>query len=191
MTPTGGSNGVDPGLATGPCSKYCAGFGPQCAERLVGQDCNAACVGEVNGFGKKCQTLGIKALNCLSPFFKPGGGDCTQTVNQAMVKCGAIVNNFHSCKDPDAKPAPQPEPDPEPPILTPATCPRLSSSATPIDCFEGLSCPNGVYNVSCTQISGAPPVMSCSCTMPSGTVVYRVLDGSSMEACDTMASLCY
>ena len=113
---------------------------------------------------------------------------CAVLASTLLAACG---KGDKKKKPPDAKPAPQPEPDPEPPILSPGACPRLSSSATPIDCFEGLSCPNGVYNVSCTQISGAPPVMSCSCTMPNGAIVYRVLDGSSMQVCDTMASLCY
>jgi hypothetical protein len=188
--PIGGKNAVDPSLATVPCSKYCTGFAPLCPERLNGQECNSACAQEVNGFGKKCQGLGIKALNCLAPFFKAPANTCKLTVDQALVKCGSVVNKFQTCKDPDG--VSEPDPTPDPPIVTPLNCPTMSSSGSDAQCFASHACPDGLYNVNCVRLDNGPtPSMSCSCLLPNGTSTYRVVPGTSIDACATMATLCY
>ncbi len=97
-SPSAGKGGLDPQAPVKPCASYCGGFAPLCPERLNGQECNAACTSEVNGFGKSCQARGIQALNCLAPFFQPNSGACSDVVRRSMQKCGEIVDQFQRCK---------------------------------------------------------------------------------------------
>ena len=78
-------------VAVTPCQQYCPGYSTQCGKLLKGQDCLSTCQGELNGYGPKCQGLGIGALNCLTPFFSARGGPCDPAVNRALTACGDPV----------------------------------------------------------------------------------------------------
>lgn len=186
---SGGKAAFDVKAATAPCAKYCEGFAPLCPARLDGQDCNEACLREVNGFGKQCQAYGIKALNCLSPFFKQPKSFCEDIVAKAMLKCGTIVDRFQTCKDGDDAPEPQPQPDPDPvPNAEPSSCPSMGS-ADSVGCFDVYSCQSGTYLVSCSNVQGDSTRQNCTCEGPN-TTSGQVLLASPFEACKRMVASC-
>jgi hypothetical protein len=161
-TPVGGPvNGVDTSLAVTPCQQYCPGYSTQCKQRLEGQDCLSTCQGELNGFGPSCQTLGIAALNCLTPFFSARGGDCNSAVNHALAKCGTIVASFDSCKkhfDGSTPPARSREAF--------AGCERAGGGDS-TGCNESFSCGNDNYVTFCSLPTGSM-LFECGCLNATG-----------------------
>ncbi|HKY41138.1 MAG TPA: hypothetical protein VJN18_34630 [Polyangiaceae bacterium] len=96
--------------ATPVCEKYCNAYGPKCSARLEGRDCMAACIQEMTAFGSKCQTLGMNALKCLTPFFQNPAEHCDVAVSNALIKCESQVEGFDDCKDIPDEPQPNPQP---------------------------------------------------------------------------------
>lgn len=162
-SPSGGSSGLNPGAAVAPCNSYCPGYATQCAERLNGQNCEAACQAEINGFGVRCQQLGIQALGCLKPFFTVGGRNCDAAVNNALQTCGKIVADFQTCKGVTT---------PTPTMPTMPTTPKdvtqcgSSGSASPNSCQTTYVCPSGKFQVAC-MISG-DGTATCGCLSANG-----------------------
>jgi len=105
VTGAGAVGGAPASAVVSACSNYCPRYGTQCINRLGGQDCMRACEDEMTGFGQKCQTLGLKALACLAPFFTVNGVNCDAAVKNALAKCTKEVTAFNDCKN---KPAPPP-----------------------------------------------------------------------------------
>lgn len=172
-TPVGGSaSGVDTTLAIAPCQQYCPGYGTQCKKRLEGKDCLATCQGELNGYGPSCQTLGINALRCLTPFFSASGGDCNAAVNRALTQCGMIVAAFDSCKKGISGTA-----APSKPSNPVASCLRTRGGDNR-NCSDFFTCNEGSYFTFCAPASGSM-LLDCSCVRPSGqaTSGFLVPDG--------------
>lgn len=195
---TGGTSstpsGLDPSLAVAPCAKYCPGYGTECSARLNGQDCMAACQAEMNGFGKTCQGLGIKTLNCLTPFFTPNGHNCDQAVQRGLSKCGKLANQFGACKKqasgtPSSPPAPSPTPTPAP-TPDPTSCPN-TGQVDPTFCTATYSCADGSYVITC-KTDPSSQQHTCSCSTPTGVYSLPVdpgaLDGNP---CPTGAAICF
>jgi hypothetical protein len=152
---------VDPSLTLAQCRQYCPGYGTQCAKRLDGKDCLETCQGELNGFGPKCQALGLATLQCLTPFFSARGGDCNAAVNRALTKCGPNVTAFDACKKAASGQA-------MPSKV--AACQRLpSSAASDGSCTDIYLCGDGPFVTSC-QPSQTANFLDCNCTTPSGFV---------------------
>lgn len=128
----------------------------------MGQDCLAACQAEVNSFGPRCQTLGINALKCLTPFFTPNGGNCDAAVNTALTKCGKVVSDFQDCKESQTPTMPS---MPTMPGLNVTNCPSMNFTDSLL-CIDQYSCNAGVYMVLCTFSSGTA---DCSCSRPDGS----------------------
>lgn len=183
-TSMGGTSGVNESLSIAPCNAYCPGYGTQCAQRLMGQDCMTACQSEVNSFGPRCQALGISALKCLTPFFTPNGFNCDATVNAALTKCGKVVNDFQTCKGPQKPNMPMPSMPSTPSV---ASCPGMGV-ADSLSCVQLFACGAGVYTVICGFQPGNM-IANCSCTRPNGSAesIDVANDGN---ACMGAASLC-
>ncbi len=178
-TPSGGASGVNPGLALTPCQQYCPAYGTQCKKRLDGKDCLATCQGELNSYGPKCQSMGIEALRCLTPFFTPNGKDCNGAVNKALSQCGSIVTAFDDCKENFSSPS-----LPVPQVLS---CPRTGDGGFMRDCSSVYQCSNGPYVVFCAT---APNMqLNCSCLPPSGNPSSATLAASN-DPCLDAARLC-
>lgn len=177
-----GGAGLDPGLARGPCSAYCPGYGSQCVQRLMGQDCMAACQAEVNSFGPRCQTLGIAALRCLTPFFTPNGFGCDDAVNRALTQCGKIVADFQTCKGVD------PTPSPTMPLTNVTSCPGMGTTG-PTRCMQVYACAQGLYEIDCTFPVGTGAA-SCSCSMPSGATTGTSFPNDGMACARAAIELC-
>lgn len=179
-TPSGGaSTGVNPGLALTPCQQYCPAYGTQCKKRLDGKDCMATCQGELNSYGPSCQSMGIEALRCLTPFFTPNGNDCNGAVNKALSLCGPIVTAFDECKENVSSPSR--------PAQEVFSCPRSGDGGRINDCTSVYQCSNGPYIVFC---STAPNMLlNCSCVPPNGSLSSATLAISS-DPCFDAAKLC-
>jgi hypothetical protein len=179
----GGTTSTPMSEAVTACKAYCPGYGTQCAERLMGQDCFAACLNEVTGSGMRCQKLGIAALNCLQPFFTPGGFDCDSAVNRALSKCGKTVNNFEKCKG-----VPTPTPTMPVPPANVTDCPSMGTGSQNY-CQMSYACNNGTYNVYCnTDLQTR--VASCGCVRPDGAATGTSFM-STLDVCEIAAqALC-
>ena len=182
-TPVGGpANGVDTTLALTPCQQYCPGYGSQCKKRLEGQDCLTTCQGELNGFGTSCQTLGINALRCLTPFFSANGGDCNAAVNRALAQCGMIVSAFDSCKKTVAG-----SPTTTKPGNNFSSCKR-SGGGDQTSCKESFYCGDGDYVTFC-QFSASSMLLDCGCVNPRGQMATGFLPPAG-DICLDATALC-
>lgn len=178
VAPSGGKGGssskpkpgaVDPSLAVVPCENYCPGFGTQCAYLVMGPDCMSACQGEANGFGPKCQALAIQSLECLTPFFTPGGSNCDAAVKKGLAKCGKIVDRFEKCKaDVSGTPTPNPIPTPNPTGFDLAACAPVGALEQDPQCKQQWACPDGDYVVYCMNDASQPGTSQCGCATPVG-----------------------
>jgi hypothetical protein len=184
---------VDPKRSAAACESYCKGFRVKCAAELSGRDCNATCAEEVNGNGKQCQSLGIKALECLAPFFSSSSRACQEAQNDGAAACSAELTQFAPCAvqtngpmpNPNPNPNPQPNPSPGRPGLV-SGCDAAVSS-TPDACIRFYSCQDGPYLVECvSQLDGN---FSCSCSFPSG-VTQGAIYGPVADPCLTAATDC-
>jgi hypothetical protein len=170
---------VDPSLAIVPCQNYCPGFGTQCAQLVMGPDCLSACNGETNGFGARCQALAIQSLNCLAPFFTPGGNPnaCTAAVQRALTKCGKAVDAFEKCKAEVSGepmigapiPTPTPMPMPTPAGFDLAQCAPGSPLTQDSACKQDWSCPDGEYITFCSP--GQNNLSDCGCYKANGEMI--------------------
>jgi hypothetical protein len=138
--------------STDRCAQYCNGYAKTCANELKG-DCQGLCQAEIDGFGAKCQVLGISALECLTPFFQPGNGSCDAATKRGLAQCGRAVANFTTCKP--SAPTPTPMPD----FMDPATCPSRGG-VSPGACKMEFGCLQGIYQTSCSL---APDGASAHC----------------------------
>lgn len=167
---SGGAGGFNPSLATAPCRAYCPGYGTQCAASLKGNDCLAACEQEINDGGGRCQALGIQTLQCLTPFFTPGGTGCQAAVDRALARCGRLADDFRKCKGAAAPPTMTPT-SPGKTDLT--SCQQLQADESPSSCTDLYLCGAQVFLVQCEQASPNGP-RQCDCSgrtgsLPSGT----------------------
>jgi hypothetical protein len=177
--------GTNPDLSLAPCQQYCPGYGTQCAKRLNGQQCLPTCQSELNGFGPACQTLGVSALRCLTPFFSPQGGDCNAAVNRALGTCGTIVNAFEDCKQ-GVSPTPMTTPTP---IIDVGSCPSIGGGAADGGCHQFFSCGSGTFATLCSPSPMSQPLLDCSCVSPSGAHAAGLMSASP-DACLNAAKLC-
>ncbi|RYZ01545.1 MAG: hypothetical protein EOO73_35090 [Myxococcales bacterium] len=181
---SGGASAVNPTLSLQACSQYCPGYGTQCKQRLMGQDCLTACQAEVNSFGTRCQALGIDALNCLTPSFTPNGANCEGAVNAALTKCGKIVNAFQECKQgrgPTKPSMPMTNVD-----VT--TCGNMGFvDAT--TCLDAYSCSTGFYTVLCSY-SPSSTTATCSCSRPSGDTASATFENDGKACFRAARTLC-
>jgi hypothetical protein len=184
-TSSGAASGLDPGAAQTPCANYCAGFAPLCPARLNGEDCTPLCVREVSSASRQCQTLGIRALECLTPFLKPNSGGCQEVVSRAMLECGEVVDQFQQCADSDDVPVPQPDLRPNP-----SACPSMSG-AVARGCTATFACSGGSHVTNCALLDDADHAFSCSCARPDGITAYHVVIDTPENACLQMAAYCY
>jgi hypothetical protein len=189
---TGGGGAVDPSLASAPCANYCPGYGTECAARLKGSECLPTCLNELNSFGPACQSLGIQALTCLTPFFTPGGNQCDAAVGRALSKCSKIVKQFEACKKKASggtAPSPTtPSPTtPTSPKLDPTSCADGGNAAGPGFCLSTYNCQNGSYIVTC-DISPMTMLASCTCMSPAGNQMITVPDVA--DPCELAAHSC-
>ena len=128
------------------CAQYCSGYAKTCAKALKGQDCLRVCENEIDGFGPKCQVLGINAIKCLAPFFQLGNGSsCDAATNNGLAQCGADLANFKSCET--GTPIPTPTPTP---TVDPTTCPSMTN-VSPNSCEGAFACADGLYRTVCDQ----------------------------------------
>jgi hypothetical protein len=190
----GGSNpnAVDPQRSAPACASYCKGFQAQCAGQLGGRDCLTACADEVNGNGKDCQALGIKALECLAPFFNASvpSQSCEASTSNGMVACSSQLSQFGACRPPGDRPSPMPNPKPNP-----RPDPRAglvdgcaeSVASAPDMCIRFYSCSDGAYLLECvSQLDGR---YSCSCSFPSGVIQGAIYDAGS-DPCSRAGTDC-
>jgi len=182
---TGGA--LDPDLAIAPCAKYCPGYGTQCVARLKGAECLPTCEGELNGFGKTCQTLGIKALTCLTPFFTPGGNNCDAAVGRALAKCKKVVDQFNACKKKASggnNPGTGTAPD-----FDPTLCDATDHYADPSTCLFSYACPSGLYVTSCNTDPNTGNA-NCICIQGDGSQ-HMVKTKGGQDACDRGVEACF
>jgi hypothetical protein len=145
---TQASAGAPSTPTTTQCAAYCSGYAATCAKELKGQDCQLVCQAEIDGYGPKCQKLGLAAIKCLTPFFKGGGGDCDTTTSKGLTQCGNKLADFKNCETGGA-PVPTPTPTPTPtPGFDPATCPNMGG-VSPNSCNAVFACAQGNYETSC------------------------------------------
>lgn len=183
-TGSGATTGVDPSRASVTCQQYCPGYGTQCVKRLKGRECLPTCQGELTTFGPICENLGINALQCLTPFFSPQGGNCDDAVNRALTQCGKIVQAFEDCKK-------QFSSGKSPgglPVGGVASCPRTSGPTPGGNCAEIFDCNNGPYVTSC-NLSPQTMLLDCGCVSPSGNAPTARLPFTS-DPCLAAAALC-
>ena len=185
----GDPNAVDPQRSASACESYCKGFRVKCGAELSGRDCMATCAQEVNSNGKECQSLGIKALECLAPFFSSSSRACQAAQNDGSVACSAELGKFAQCAEPTNVPMPNPNPRPGPSPGRPglvAGCDEAVSS-TRDTCIRFYSCPDGAYLVECvSQLDGN---FSCSCSLPSG-MMQGAIYGPVADPCLTAGTDC-
>lgn len=130
------------------CAQYCSGYAKTCAKDLKGQDCQRVCQAEIDGFGAKCQMLGLAAIKCLTPFFQPGNGSCEAATSRGLAQCGTALANFKTCET--GKPTPTPTPTPTPAPQDPTTCPNMGA-ISPGSCDMSFACADGLYRTTCDQ----------------------------------------
>jgi hypothetical protein len=178
---TGGS-APTPGTTTQQiCTNYCKGYANTCSVELDGRDCVALCAAEVDGFGKSCQRLGLKAVKCLTPSFQKPNLSCGEATSQGLNRCGAGVNRFQECKR-DVAPTPVPT-DP-----TPANCDGFASGDGQ-SCKMGLTCVDGNYTVGCQLLNNG--YYACNCYYPNGATANTQVNANGPEfACGTAAQYC-
>jgi hypothetical protein len=182
-----GPNGVDPQRSASACESYCKGFAVKCAAELSGRDCVTTCAQEVNGNGKECQSTGIKALECLAPFFSSSNRTCQAAQSDGTAACSAELGKFAQCTVPTNGPMPNPNPQPNPGGTGLVRgCDEVLSS-TGDTCIRFYSCMDGPYLVECvSQLDGN---FSCSCSFPSG-VAQGAIYGPVADPCVTAATDC-
>jgi hypothetical protein len=177
------------------CAQYCSGYAKTCALELKGQDCQQVCQAEIDAFGAKCQSLGLSALQCLTPFFRPGIGSCDAATNLGLARCGTELANFKSCETgmplptPTPTPVPNPTPTPMPtPNTDPATCASMGS-ITPNSCDLVFGCAQGTYRASCgTSADGA--YTQCYCFGNDGSFMSQMPVTDYGVACYVAVSQC-
>jgi hypothetical protein len=178
----GDPNAVDPQRSVSACESYCKGFKVKCPAELSGRDCMATCAEEVNSKGKACQSLGIKALECLAPFFSSSSrsATCDDAKNNGSNTCNQELTKFAQCAAPVPMPNPNPQPDPGPGKRGMVNGCDASVSSTPDTCIRFYSCMDGPYLVECvSQLDGN---FSCSCSFPSG-VMQGAIYGPVADPC--------
>lgn len=176
------STGVDPTVAVGICAQYCPGYSSQCKKRLKGQECVPTCQGELNNFGPICQSLGVQALSCLSPFFNRNGGDCDGAVNRALAQCSQIVTQFEDCKKNFATSPSMPVPN------RVASC-QHQEPVTSGNCTQVFNCSDGPYITFCNP-SGQSAALTCTCLAPTGEMVTSRVNSASADPCLEAAAPC-
>jgi hypothetical protein len=185
----GSANAVDPQRSAPACENYCKGFTVKCPAELSGRDCRASCAKEVNGNGKACQSLGIKALECLTPSFSSTSRNatCDDAKNDGATACSRELVEFAQCAKPTNVPMPNPQPDPRPNRLGLVRGCDEALSSTPDTCIRLYSCMDGSYLVECvSQLDGN---FSCSCSFPSG-MMQGAIYGPVADPCRTAATDC-
>jgi len=188
--PTGGtgsgtSSGTDLARATATCEQYCPNYGTQCKKRLKGRECMPTCQGELTNFGPVCEDLGVNALQCLTPFFNPMGGNCDAAVNRALAQCGKIVQAFEDCKDLFSKGTTSSGGSPASFV---ASCPRMSDPGASGNCTEVFACANGQFVTFCSP-STQPGMVDCGCAPPNRTPGMGRIPFTS-DPCLAATSLC-
>jgi hypothetical protein len=123
------------------CAQYCSGYAKTCAQELNGRDCERVCEAEMDGFGAKCQVLGLSAIQCLTPFFRPGSGSCDAATRRGLAGCGSALANFKACETN----TPTPMLDP----ADPSTCPSMGG-ISPASCDVTFACSRRVYRTGCS-----------------------------------------
>jgi hypothetical protein len=145
---------------------------------------------------EKCTASGVKAIKCLTPFFKDPAVSCDAAVGAALTNCSTQVTRFQQCKGVDSPPQPQPQPQPNPqpqpqPNPVPTSCPGMGEIG-PGYCRDVYSCPYGTYSVSCKLWSdnGMPGGASydCTCSMPNGGQGFMVT--APVPPCGLAAQAC-
>jgi hypothetical protein len=127
--------------------------------------------------------LGVQALNCLTPFFSRGGGDCDVAVNRALTQCGIAVNQFEACKKQFTGSGGPP------PSNFVTSCPRSGGPSDGGNCTQIFECNNGPYVTFCNPSAQSPMLLDCSCVTPNGqSLTARI--GASSDACTDAAALC-
>lgn len=184
-TPTAGQPNAPSDSVVKTCKSYCSGYAATCPAQLMGQNCEQACRQEMTGFGERCQGLGLKALKCLTPFFKKDAPSCEIAVSGALTQCGAQVERFQNCKGVN-----QPKPNlPQSP--EPGSCPSVSEGGQN-SCRTIYSCMSGAYTVSCDYSGpGADPngpSYNCVCSGPTGGQGMTL--AAPTAPCATAAQLC-
>jgi hypothetical protein len=173
------------------CESYCAGYAAKCAVRLEGRDCFSTCVQEMTGFGARCEKLGLKALKCLTPYFKQPELSCDVAVNQALNNCAAPVEAFDDCKGIPDEPQPNPQPNPQPqPMPNPTPMPGFcggTATSTGDYCYTAYTCPEGVYSTTCKW--SMMNAYDCTCMYPSGAAQGFSL-GGNYPPCDYASEVC-
>lgn len=198
-TPTGGQGGgmpTQPSAVSKTCQNYCSGYATKCPAELEGQNCQIACEQEMTSFGDRCEKLGLKALKCLTPYFKKDNLFCQDAINAALTQCNGQVQKFQSCK---GVPTPTPQPEPNP---MPNQC-MVGGEGGPGYCKYSYGCPTGNYTVTCGQTGvggtgnipgpGNPapaPWYTCSCYDPSGVVQTFQMPSADPVPCHQAASIC-
>jgi hypothetical protein len=176
------------------CAQYCSGYAKACAKELKGQDCQQVCEAEMDAFGAKCQSLGLSALQCLTPFFEPRGGTCETATNISLALCATELTNFKSCQTgmplptPTPTPVPNPKPTPPTPNADPATCASMGS-ITPNSCDLVFGCAQGTYRASCgTSADGA--FTRCYCFSDDGSFMSEMPVTDYTVACYVAVAQC-
>jgi hypothetical protein len=166
------------------CVDYCSGYERTCSQDLNGRDCFALCSNEVDSFGPVCQSLGVKALVCLTPFLRNSTLGCDEATARGLRECGTAVNRFQDCK---TNVPPQPTPLPPPP--SPGPCEGYSSGDA-FGCKMSLTCTNlGTYSVDCQLMNNG--LYTCNCYTPNGSISNtNVMAGGPEYACSTAAQYC-
>lgn len=169
---------------TDQCAQYCSGYAKTCAKDLKGQDCQQVCQTEIDGFGAKCQVLGITAIKCLTPFFQPGNGSCEAATSRGLAQCGSELADFKSCET--GMPIPIPTPTPTP--TDPTTCPNMGG-ISPSSCDVVFACAQGTYRTSCS-VSPNGIAAHCYCYHDDTGWMGEVPTSDSSVACYLAASHC-
>jgi hypothetical protein len=179
--PTAGTGNTAPaGSIQQVCQDYCKGYAIKCPQELQpGQECLSTCVGEIGNTQGNCQTTGLSALRCLTPYFANPKLVCQEAINSGLTKCGKQVTAFKKCSGEDEPTQPTPQP----------TCMSSIGDLSPISCKMQFFCGDGTYNVGCSsQNSGAS--FECACGTPSGSYIPTSLGGGAPNPCLVAAHNC-
>jgi hypothetical protein len=168
------------------CALYCNGYAKTCASELKGQDCQRVCQAEIDGFGAKCQVLGITAIECLTPFFQPGNGSCETATTRGLALCGDQLADFKSCET--GTPTPNPNPNPTPTPVDRTTCPNMGG-ISPGSCDVVFACLEGTYRTSCS-VSPDGRGAHCFCYAADTGWMGEVPTSDSSVACYLAVSQC-
>jgi hypothetical protein len=180
--PTAGTGNTSPaGSIQQVCQDYCKGYATKCPQELEpGQDCLGTCVGEIGNTQGSCQTTGLSALRCLTPYFANAKLVCQDAINSGLTKCGTQVAGFKQCSGEANQPDPTPTPQP--------ACMSSTGDLSPNSCKMQFFCGNGNYNVGCSSQNGGA-TFDCACGTPGGGYVPSSV-GSGVNPCLIAAHNC-